>query len=433
MTAQAVSEQTSSGTGRPSQSASPSGLPDVNKEITPYDVVQYLLDQTANFSMFAVPDERYANAATLTPGHPEDWFGLNGGYGIDFVSSLHPFGARVKICDRQQGLNVDQAVGESAGRMHCRCLFSPSNFQWAPKGYPPPWIFDPWNSQQFVVQECEFTFGDSHQVTCYGIGRTFPLNINGRPVLLASAVGNIMGGTGKFQGRQGTFVWTGNFTSSLGFLGQISLRVLDAEGTLRTESEESHLTGIPDPDPGDTFVTLRLIKKNKNVRTSYGPPPGGSLVSLVTPSEMRSVDYGYIATRGPRAVMSVGQAIGPMQATVFFDLQAPPGTAEAPVPFTTQELYTFVNGNGETIGTISAAVVKGISFGLRFPAAPQQPGVRFAGFGPIQGGTGPFAGAQGMLTVNSLIGISPHALSLMHVLHIVDPNGRFRSINAGPC
>ena len=40
--------------------------------------------------------------------------------------------------------------------------------------------------------------------------------------------------------------------------------------------------------------------------------------------------------------------------------------------------------------------------------------------------TGVFAGAQGILTVNSLIGISPHTLSLMHCLHLVDPDRRYR-------
>ena len=119
-----------------------------------------------------------------------------------------------------------------------------------------------------------------------------------------------------------------------------------------------------------------MIKKNKNVKTTFGPPPGGGLVSLITPSEMRSVQYQYdiMPGRGPRAEMIVGDVLGPT-----------------------------------------------------FPDGPQQPGVRFAGFGPIQGGTGFFAGVQGMLTVNSLIGISPHALSLMHVLHIIDPDGKYRS------
>jgi hypothetical protein len=53
--------------------------------------------------------------------------------------------------------------------------------------------------------------------------------------------------------------------------------------------------------------------------------------------------------------------------------------------------------------------------------------VRFAGFGPITGGTGLLEGVEGLLTVNSLIGIAPHALTLMHVLHIVDPDGQYRT------
>jgi len=41
--------------------------------------------------------------------------------------------------------------------------------------------------------------------------------------------------------------------------------------------------------------------------------------------------------------MKVGQVVANMEANVIFNLQAPPGTAEAPVPFTTQELYTFID------------------------------------------------------------------------------------------
>jgi hypothetical protein len=79
------------------------------------------------------------------------------------------------------------------------------------------------------------------------------------------------------------------------------------------------------------------------------------------------------------------------------------------------------------VGKINCGVVEGQSFDLKFPQAPGQPGVRFAGFGPITGGSGVFSQVRGMLTVNSLIGISPHALSLMHVLHIVDPGRSFRT------
>jgi hypothetical protein len=130
--------------------------------------------------------------------------------------------------------------------------------------------------------------------------------------------------------------------------------------------------------------------------------------------------------------MEVGPVIiNDYKATVFFNLLAPPGTADAPVPFTTQEVYPVTYSNGQPIGTIKADINDGISFGLRFPAAPGQAGVRFAGFGPITESTGAYAGVQGMLTVNSLIGIAPHALSLMHVLHIVDPDGKLRAADRG--
>lgn len=400
-------------------------LPDVNAQITPYDTVQIMLDQTANFSMFAVPAAGYSDKATLTPNNPNDWFGLNGGYGLDLLSDLHRFEAIVQA--RPDSVRTSQEVGQQTGKFHCLCLFAPDDFKWNTKQVPPPKIFDAWRSQRFVMQECEVTFGDKQTCRCYGIGRTFPIMVNGAHVLLAAGVANVMSGTGKFQGREGTLIFTGTLTRQRGFIGNINLRIRDAEETIVSKNDLPSIETIQDPDRENTFIEMRLLKHDKNVRTSFGPPPGGSLVSLVTPSEMRSVRYSYIgAPRGPRTSMEAGQLLGPMSATVFFDLGAPPGTAEAPVPFTTDELYTFNTPTGETVGTISCGVVEGISFGLKFPQAPRQPGVRFAGFGPITGGTGVFAGAQGVLTVNSLIGISPHTLSLMHCLHLADPERRYR-------
>ena len=69
--------------------------PDVNAETYPYELVQYLLDQVANFVLLAVPDPRHGESATLTPGDPRDFFGINGGYGLDIASLLHRFEAEV--------------------------------------------------------------------------------------------------------------------------------------------------------------------------------------------------------------------------------------------------------------------------------------------------------------------------------------------------
>ena len=402
-------------------------LPDLNHQIYPYDLVQSILDQTANFSMFALPDPQHQPDATLTPQTPDDWYGLNGGYGLDLRSSVHRFESVVRVGGEE--FKAAQAIGERTGTMRSRWFFSPNDHKWSPGKSPAPWIFDPWRSQQFVMSECELTFGDEHSCQCYGMGRTFPINVGGRHILLAGAVANVIKGTGRFAGREGTLVCTGTITSDLGFYGNINLRVRDAEQTIVTEDKLAPITTERMPDVGNTFIELRLAKKDSSVQTTYGPPPGNDQVSLITPSEMRSVRYSYTSgTGGPRTQMTAGQLLGPMEATVFFNLLAPPGTAEAPASFTTQELYTFKTPQKHIVGTISCGVVQGYSFSLNFPSAPGQPGMRFAGIGPIEGGTGIFAGAQGMLTVNSLIGISPHALSLMHVLHLVDPSGRFTTM-----
>jgi hypothetical protein len=410
----------------PAPATLPPKLPDVNAQTYPYDMVQQLLDETANFSMFAVPVDGYLNRASLNPRAPNEWFNLNGGYGLDLLSDLHRF--EVTVSAHSGGVKINQEVGCDTGRFHCLCLFTSPNFGWHPRQSPPPMIFDAWRSQHFVVQECELTFGEENKCKCYGVGRTFPLVVGGRHVPLAGAICNLVQGTGKFEGREGTLVLTGTITPEMGFLGNINLRVRDDQGTLVTENELLSLEAVRNPDPGNTFIELRLIKKDKHVKTTFGPPPEDGRVSLVTPSILRSARYSYVSGgRGPHTHMEVGQLLGQMDATVFFDLAAPSGTADAPVPFTTEETYIFKDDAGVTIGTISCGVVEGWSFGLKFPQAPGQPAVRFAGFGPITGGTGQFTGAQGILTVNSLIGISPHTLSLMHVLHLVDPKGQIRA------
>jgi hypothetical protein len=401
-------------------------LPDVNYETYPFNTVLEMLEKTSNFSMFAVPVPGHLQRASLNAKNRADWFNLNGGYGLDLLSHVHRFESIVQMSGR--GFKVAQTLGDATGQFRCLCLFSPPEFRWNPKQTPPPWIFDPWRGQHFVMKECELTFGGGYRCRFYGVGRTFPVSVEGRHVILFGGVANLVTGTGKFEGREGTLVCTGTLTPELGFLGNLNLRVRDDQRTLVSESELTPPDSLKDSDRENTFLEIHLAKKNKDVKTTFGPPSPDGQVSLITPAVMRSTEFSYVAgARGPRTHMSLRQVLGPMEAKVFFDLAAPPGTPDAPVPFTTQELYTFDGGGRATLGTVSCGVVEGQSFGLQFPAAPGQPGVRFAGFGPIQGGTGCFAGARGMLTVNSMIGIAPHAISLMHVLHLLDPHGRFRA------
>ena len=403
-------------------------LPDVNAQIYPYDLVQYLLDQTVSFSMFATPDPKWAAEATLTPGNPGDFFGINGGYGLDMKSNLRRFDATVQSSG-PPGFSVLENIGEAAATLHWRILFGPSDFEWDPAGQPECSVFDPSRAQRFAVKDFEIAFGGGDGFSGYGAGRTWPVVVDGKPTLMAAAMGNAMQGFGRFGGLNATITLSGRITSELGFVGSVTVRVVDPEGRLRSGREASGFNTVSDSEPDATFIVMRLTKKSPSVKTNYGPPPGPpGLVNLVTPSQIRSAQFGFV-TRHPgglRTELSIGQVIGSMEAEVFFNLLAPPGTAEKPVPFTTQETYTFTAADGKVVGTIQAGVEEGEAFDLKFPAAPGQPGVRFAGVGQVQGGTGIFAGAVGTLTVNSVIGISPHALSLVHVIQLRDPGRRLR-------
>lgn len=404
-----------------------SALPDVNREIHPFGVVEHLLDQTADFCLFAVPDTEYSKDSSLTPERPDDYFGINGGYGISFRSRLRGFNSAAST--RRPG--VELITGGNPGTLSCRCLIGPDDLPWSPGHEPEPRIYDPYRSRRFVIEEALFDFGDEEQCTAYGIGRTYPVLDGGRAVTMACGVGNITFGTGKFSGLEGTFVMTGFFTPDLGFRGNVTLRVVDPEGRLRTDRDLNSLVRECDPAAGSSFYVFSGHKKDRTVKTTFGPPRGGEMC-LITPSEMRAVEFEW--QKHGRLGLRTGHRTGPilagMTAKVYFNLMAPPGTAAAPVPFSTEEIYTFGGADGRTIGTIEAGVHDGISFNLRFPGLNDQPGVRFSGFGPITGGTGYFQGAQGILTVNSLIGISPHALSLVHVIHLLDPDGRFRAERA---
>lgn len=403
-------------------------LPDVNAQTYPYELVQYLLDQTASFSMFATPDPGFGPQATLTPGHAEDFFGINGGYGLDMKSQLRRFDSTVGFSGAA-GFSLAQSIGESAATMRCRLLFGPADFNWAPEGEPFCMIFDPWRAQRFAIQNFEVTFRGEDGFTGYGVGRTYPMVVDGKPILLAAAMGNAMQGRGKFSGLNGTFTISGRITAKLGFVGSVTMRFVDPDGRLRSDREVSGFTAVAEAEPDATFIVMRLAKKSAAVKTTYGPPTGQpGIVSLITPSEIRNGQFGLHTHGygGLRTEISTGQTIGSMDADVHFNLLAPPGTAEKPVPFTTKEVYTFTGGSGRVVGTIECGVEEGESFSLQFPAAPGQAGVRFAGIGPVTGGTGIFAGARGTLTVNSVIGIAPHALSLVHVIQLRDPSRRLR-------
>ena len=232
-------------------------LPDVNAQTYPYEMVQYLLDQTTSFSLFATPDLSFAPHATLTPGHLEDYFGINGGYGLDIKSNLRRFDSTVRS-SCSAGFSIGESVGESAGAMHCRLLFGQGSFPWAPTAEPPCAIYDPWRAQRFAVQNFDVAFGSDNGFSGYGSGRTYPVVVQGRPLVLTAAMGNVMSGYGKFRDMNGSFTISGRITPELGFVGSVTVRFVDFEGRLRSDREPSGFNAVIDAEPDATFIVMRL-------------------------------------------------------------------------------------------------------------------------------------------------------------------------------
>jgi hypothetical protein len=401
---------------------------DLNAETYPYEIVQHLLDQTATFTLYAKPLPRLFETATILRD-PDDFFGINGGYGLSLGCSLHAFESTTLVRDVRT-VSVDQTVGCPVGEFRSVLRFGPAVGddirRWAPATEPPVMIYDRWRSQACVLTDATLSFGYGEQFRAYGIGRTYPVFAGTGPRLLLGAVGNLVDGDGLFRNHEASFSLCGTLSAELGFEGVIVCRVVDSRGDFASELEPTDLESTTLPSDDDTFIVLRGQKRDRTVKTTFGPKPGPNLDSLVTPSEMRLVEYlAPCDGRPPLSSMRVGRLVARMDADVRFNISAPPGTALTPTPFTTAEVYDFVDPCGRSVARIDAGVTDGIAFGLRFPSAPGQPGVRFAGFGPVTGGTGAFTGVQGLLTVNSVIGIAPHALSLTHVLHLVDPAGRW--------
>jgi hypothetical protein len=395
-------------------------LPDVNQELHPYTLVQHLLDATADFQMLAVPAR---HGTQNIPLGGTGSIGTPCGSSIAVESVLHRFESVAQMPGARRGIAHSQ-TGEASGLFRGNWFFTSERPAWSPGHESPSVPFNPWQSQHFSIPSCEFRIGRSDVFVAYGLGRTFPIAGVGTQRLLAAGAGNLTCG----QGREGTFVFTGSLLPGIGFLGNITLRVLDFNGDFRSDRDLAPSATIEDAAPDDTFLVVRLVKKNSSVRTTWAPV-NPDFVELVAPAEIRSTQFRFTAHRDkhPRTVRTIGPVIGEMVTAVALDFQAPPGTHARPLPFASGEKYTFLSEHGQPAGTIEATVTDGISFGVRLPSLPDQPALRLAGYGPIRGGTGIFEGARGLLAVNSLIGLGPNALSLIHVLHLDDADGRFRA------
>jgi hypothetical protein len=409
--------------------AAPS-LPDINAETYPFEMVQHLIDQAAYFNMFSIPDPENADREIRDT--------LNGQeiIGIRMSEVLHRFNINLELPSLEQSARAVNIVGEPIGRFSGRWVIIPDDFAAQPGREPPPTRFDPLRSQRFVMLDGIYTVNGEADGFCgFGTGVTYPTIVQGQSQLLAAAVGDILDGFGRFKGHEGTYTYCGTFDPHRGFCGNLMCRLPDPNGDLRTQSDPPALGPVTRADSSLTYMMFRGQKKDGTQKTVYSFTPDGRLQGFKVKQQLRilDLDLSFHLHRGLRSAMKAGQVIGSMTSQVFLNILNPgaPGTTVAPIPFHTYNEYALTDGKGRVIGTFVAEGGEGRSFNMKLPAAPRQVALRFGAFQRLTKGTGCFTGLEGLLTDNSVVGVSPHATSTLYVLCINDPEGKYRDRGVG--
>src|SRR5215203_426562 len=385
------------------------------------DAVQRLVDRAGHFNVFSLPDRNAASPGSPGPGE------ARGGSGWRIHEVLHRFDITSQAPTAQAPLRARNRVGEAVGRFTHRWMLTPDDFVAAPDREPPPTPLDPSRSQRFVMLDGTCTFGSGEDgFRGFGAGHTVPGTVNGQPQLLATAVGTILEGFGKFRGHEeGTYLYCGTLTPQRGFQGNLLLRVVDRQETFRADGPFPALEPRRDPEPGVTYLMFRgQAIPSDPVTPRIGPDGQPAGLTVVQGLRLLELDCKARGRGGVQSTDRVGALIGRITAHVNFNPAAPGGTALDPIPFTTYDEFVFLDKEGRKVGGFTGDSSEGRVFGTQISGLP---GIRFGGVGQALSGTGPFEGINGLMTDNSLVLFNPHVSASIYLLRVEDPHGRFRA------
>jgi len=378
------------------------------------EMVQHLVDRAAHFNTYSMPDGSAGSAAVRGSGSDV--------VGVRVHEVLHRFSVVTEAPTADRPLRARNAVGEAAGRFTSRWMFAPDDFVARPDRQPPPTRFDRSRPQRLVMYDGRCTFGDGEDgFHGFGAGHTYPKagGGGGGPVPVA-AVGTVLEGFGRFAGHtEGTYIYCGTLDPERGFQGNLLLRLMDREGSFRSERSLPPVEARHDPEPGVTYLMIRGEAVPSDPVT---PGPQG----LTVEQGLRTLETSF-AVRGRggiRSSQTFGPYIGRITAQVKFDPSAPGGGNLDPIPFSTDDEFVFLDGERRATGSFHADSDEGRVFGT---ALARHPGIRFGGIGRVLSGSGPFQGIGGLMTDSSVVVFVPHVSASVYLLRVPDPDGRFRS------
>jgi hypothetical protein len=397
--------------------------PDINAETYPFEQVQHALDASAYLVLFSRPDRQPSGGPLKARNGTQP-------VGFQLCEVLHRFD--VSLQPPGVGLAAGNCVGEAVGRFTQRWMMIPKDFVAMPGADPPPTPLDPSRPQRFVMLDAVCMFGDGHDgFRGFGTGVTCPSSAG---ELGAMAIGNIMEGFGKFRGLEGTYTYCGRLSAEEGFRGAVTCRVMDPQGAIRADAPLPPLR--PEANQGDSGVTYLLLrgqKRDKSVRTTYRFGPDGRVSGFDVMQDLRTVCAGCAVDGGLVSSIRFGPVVGRMTSAVALNILAPgaPGTGVAPIPFGAHNEYTFCDAAGKPLGQLTVDGGEGRTFRLGLFGLPGQQALRFGSVEPVVAGTGLFQRSTGLMSDNSVAGVSPHALATLYLFRLDDPSCRFRSAGNG--
>lgn len=394
-------------------------LPAGGHEPADMAIVSRRLKRAAYFPLFSVPNPNRHNIPLPSPSNPNALIGMR------VFEQMHRFDLRVESQSGAEGLLAINRVGQPVADINIDWRVIPDDFIANPDVLPPPTELDPTRSQRFAMYDGHFKWKDQRGSSFrgFGAGRTFPTIVGGQPQLRIGAVVEILEGFGKLKGAQGNGVVNGFITPPNNLALNITLRIIDPSKKFAADSKLTPLRSIPFPDPTATFLAF-LGEPDPDRPITLNMTPDGQVTGARVNELLRLVhiDFDVATSHGLQSKTSEGRIAGSLSFNLKFDSRSP----QVPTPFqTTDAVFTFFDREERTVGTLSANIAEGRGFMTELAGAPP-PVVRVVGFGPFLSGSGQFSGIQGMLSINGIISISARTPSILYVLRISDPDGRFR-------
>jgi hypothetical protein len=408
--------------------ATVSAIPAVNAPSYPRELIQKLLDQGAFFNLLAAPNHKIAHVSIG---------GVAGGgiIGVRLHDALHRLSVVTSPPAGDNPIATKNTVGQRIGSFNQRWMFVPDDFVALPDKEPPPTRLEPSRSQRFVMLDGDCSFGDGETgFRGFGTGFTIPSSTGSRNQVNAVAVGVLLQPRGELSRLiTGLYIFNGVIRPERGFTGHFLLRIMDPQESLSARSPLPNLNPIENPDPSVAYFLLRGEAREKHfVQPVTGPD--GSFRGLQISQDLRmcSIDSSLDDCRSLRTKMEIGPTVGEIHTTVVVDPKDPRGTSLAPIPGRVYGEYVFFDASGRDVAGFKVDFPESRSFRFALPSAPGVQSLLAGNIGRIFGGSGAFAGLDGLVSDNLLVSFFPHVSSGVYVLRVNDPQHKLRQLISVP-